>query len=76
MDALHYAHDIGMKVIAVVCDQESSQARLWRELHVSPQRPFVLHPVTGEEVYIMPDPVHLLKSIRNNFINHAIQVSI
>ena len=76
MDALEYAHDVGLKAIAIVCDQESSQARLWRELRVSPQAPWILHPLTGENVYIVPDPVHLLKSIRNNLMNHPIQVSL
>ena len=74
MAALQYTHDVGLRVIAVVCDQETSQLRLWREMDVSPQKPYIMHPNTGEQVFVMPDPVHLLKSVRNNLMNHPVQV--
>lgn len=75
MAALKYTNDVGLKTIAIVCDQESSQTRLRRELKVTANNPLIHHPATGEPVFIMPDPVHLLKSIRNNLMNHPIQVS-
>ena len=75
MDALRYCASVCVKVIAVVCDQEASQTRLWREMEVSPENPGFQHPTTGDVVFVLPDPVHLLKSIRNNLMNHAVQVS-
>ena len=76
MKGLTYCTDIGLTVISVVCDQESSQRRLWRELGVSATAPGIHHPVTGNLVYVLPDPVHLLKGIRNNLMNHPVQVII
>ena len=75
MAALRYTHEVGLHTIAVIRDQETSQTRLWRELEVTPQNPGIRHPVTGGIVFIMPDPVHLLNGIRNNLINHPIQVN-
>ena len=75
MNALHLCHDVGLTVLAVVCDQESSQCRLWKELHVTPQVPGFQHPVTKQMVFVVPDPVHLLKGIRNNLMNHRVVVS-
>lgn len=75
MDAISSCHDVGLTVLAVICDQESSQCRLWKELNVTPQRPGFCHPLTGEMVYVLPDPVHLLKGIRNNLMRHRVVVS-
>ena len=74
LEALAYCHEAGIVVTAVVCDQETSQTRLWREMGVTPDEPSIPHPSTGGKVYYLPDPVHLLKSLRNNFMNYNIQV--
>lgn len=76
MAALKYCSDVGLTVLGVICDQESSQTRLWRELGVTPSNPGFKDPVTGDFVFVLPDPVHLLKSIRNNLMNHPVEVSV
>ena len=75
MEALIFCNDVGLTVVATVCDQESSQCRLWKELGVTPQTPGFPHPVTRDTVYVVPDPVHLLKGIRNNLMKYPIVVS-
>jgi len=73
--ALEFCAESGLKVIAVVCDQETSQVKLWRELGVSPLKPFLIDPTNGQKISIIPDPPHLLKNLRNNLMRYDIQVS-
>lgn len=72
--ALQFCAESGLKVICVVCDQESSQMKLWRELGVSPSTPYIVDPDKGHKICVLPDPPHLLKSLRNNLMKHDIQV--
>jgi hypothetical protein len=44
-------------------------------LKVSSDRPFFLHPRTDEPVYVVFDPPHLLKCLRNNLMSYDIEVS-
>lgn len=74
--ALHFCAQSGLKVISVVCDQESSQMRLWKELGVTPSRPFLVDPANGHKITIIPDPPHLLKNLRNNLMKYDIHVCI
>ena len=74
--ALKFCADSGLHVIAVVCDQESSQMKLWKELGVSSSRPFLVDPTKGHKISIIPDPPHLLKNLRNNLMKYDIQVCI
>lgn len=71
---LRFCNEAGLKVIAIVCDQETSQVRLWRELGISPTRPFIIDPAHGHKISIIPDPPHLLKNLRNNLMKYDIQV--
>lgn len=74
--ALKFCSDSGLKVICVVCDQESSQMKLWKELGVSPSTPFIIDPAKHHKISILPDPPHLLKNLRNNLMKYDIQVCI
>ena len=65
-----------MTVVAIVCDQETNQMRLMKELGVTPQSPFLVHPTGGQRIAVIPDPPHLLKNLRNNLMKYDIEVRI
>ena len=46
-------------------DQEASQWKFLKTQKVCPEKP--LFKVQDENVFIVPDPPHLLKNIRNNW---------
>ena len=59
-------HDIGLVVKCVVTDQGSNNQSLFDNyLKVSPSKPYFT--VNDNKIFVMYDPPHLLKSIRNNF---------
>ncbi len=62
-------HKCGLKVVALVSDQGSNFSNLLLYLKVTPQRPFFIH--EGQKIYALPDPPHLIKSIRNCLHDHA-----
>lgn len=65
--------DIGLRVIAVVCDQGTNNQSLFqKELHITPEKPYF--DACGQKVYAMYDPPHLIKSIRNNLKNHGFTI--
>ena len=72
---LEFCHEARLTVVAVICDQETNQVRLWRELGVTINHPLILHPSDKSPVAIIFDPPHLLKNARNNLKNHDIEVS-
>jgi hypothetical protein len=55
----------GFPVVCCTCDMGGQNRSLWRSLGVNHEKPFFLHPKTGQEVFCMPDVPHLLKLIRN-----------
>uniref|UniRef100_A0A453Z0R0 THAP-type domain-containing protein n=1 Tax=Anopheles gambiae TaxID=7165 RepID=A0A453Z0R0_ANOGA len=61
-----------INVVAIVSDNSSSNLGCWRELGVhNPIEPYFKHPKTDKNVYIVPDAPHLLKLLRNWFIDHG-----
>lgn len=61
--------------MCTICDLDPQQQRLSRLLEVTAGHPFFNHPVTGEPVFFLYDPPHLLKSLRNALVNHDIEFS-
>ena len=61
---------IGLSVRGIVCDQGSNN-RNFLETHegVSVSQPFFLH--NGSKIYVIYDPPHLLKYVRNNLKKHG-----
>ena len=66
------AHAVGIKVIAIVCDQETTQ---WSFINksVTFEKPYISHPVTQEPVYFILDIPHCLKNLRNSLLKNDIQ---
>ena len=71
-ECLQRLYDIGLVVKSCVCDQGSNNRRLFADLGIKIENPFYM--CGQEKVYFMYDPPHLLKSVRNNLLNHPITV--
>ena len=61
---------IGLNVKAIVCDQGSNNRSFVEKAEkVSPDSPFFR--VNSENIYVIYDPPHLVKNIRNNLMKHG-----
>ena len=64
---------IGLNVILVVSDQGSNNQNLYNtQLKVSEEKPYFY--VNDKKIFVMYDPPHLLKSVRNNLHSHGFEV--
>lgn len=58
---------IGLNPVVIICDQGSNNRSFLQRLEgVSIEKPYIVH--NSKKVFIMYDPPHLLKNIRNNFM--------
>ncbi len=64
---------IGIQIVAVVSDMGTKNVRLWNQLSVSQSRPFFILP-SGEKVNVFADVPHLLKLLRNHFLDQGYQL--
>ena len=71
-DCIQKLKDIGLHPKAVVCDQGSSNVRLYTTLGVTEDHPYFIH--EGDKIYCMHDPPHLLKNTRSNLEKYVFQV--
>lgn len=62
-------HDIGFNVVGCVSDNGGDNVGLWSECNVNFEKPFIEHPETGEKIFMFSDVPHLLKLLRNWFID-------
>ena len=61
---------IGLTVKAVICDQGSNNRNLFESgLNVSILKPYFI--VLEQKVYLLYDPPHLVKNVRNNLRKHG-----
>lgn len=69
--AITLLHDINVSVLAVTCDGLSTNFAMAKEfganIAVDNMKPYFAHPVTGNNVYIILDPCHMIKLVRNMF---------
>ena len=56
---LRAAHEAGIEVITLVCDQETTQWSYLRQT-VNTDTPFVKHPITENHVFIIIDVSHCI----------------
>ncbi|GFO46695.1 transposable element p transposase [Plakobranchus ocellatus] len=62
--AITELEQIGLCVKAVICDQGSNNMAVTKSLGVSSATPYFMH--NGTQYFVLYDPPHLIKSIRNN----------
>lgn len=60
----------GFPVVATVNDMGTSNMSLWNSLNVSTETPYFTNPaVTSRKVYVLADVPHLMKLMRNHFLD-------
>ena len=73
LQAIDEVRAIGLTVMVVISDQGSNNISMFEtELGVTVKKPFFVH--QEAQVFVMYDPPHLVKSIRNNLKNHGFHV--
>lgn len=62
----------GFPVVAMVCDLGPTNVKLWNSLEITSEQTFFTNPAdTNREIFVFADAPHLLKLIRNNFLDHG-----
>ncbi len=62
--------NIGVNIVGIVSDMGPKNVKLWRELGVDREKPYFELP-GGESVSVFADVPHLLKLLRNHFIDQG-----
>lgn len=62
----------GFDVRGIVSDMGPTNRKLWNELNTGIENPNFIHPKTLKKVHVFADVPHLLKLIRNHFLNRCI----
>lgn len=71
-NCLRAVAEAGADVRVLTCDQERTQWACLKKAEVSKEKPYIFHPFTGRPVYVVPDPAHCLKNLRNALRTHDI----
>ncbi|GFO29492.1 transposable element p transposase [Plakobranchus ocellatus] len=72
--AITKLEQIGLCVKAVICDQGSNNVAVTKSLGVSSSTPYFMH--NGTQYFVIYDPPHLIKSIRNNLHKSGLKCGI
>lgn len=64
-------YSAGFPVVAMVSDLGGGNRGLHTELEISKSKPHFLNPCNGEKIYVFADVPHLLKLIRNHFVDQG-----
>lgn len=75
MDYLSALATASIECKAVICDQEPGHVSMFKSAGVTRLTLFIRCPSSGDKVYVIYDPPHLLKSARNNLIMSEFVVS-
>ncbi|XP_046383082.1 uncharacterized protein LOC124153770 [Ischnura elegans] len=68
MQCINSVNATGFRVVLLTCDQGPHNQSLARKLNVNCETPYFY--AGSQQVFFMFDPPHLLKSFRNNLVNH------
>lgn len=66
---------VGFHVVAMVCDLGGANRGLHSELDISASKPYFQNPTNNEKVFVLADVPHLIKLIRNNFVDHGFSIN-
>lgn len=67
-------HEINFNVVACVSDCGPTNQGLWKSLNISIERTHFEHKVTSDPIYVFGDTPHMLKLIRNNWLDRGYQL--
>ena len=70
-EALLHLESMELNVVSVISDQGSNFLSLVNDLGVSSQQPYF--EMIGRKYFVIFDPPHLLKSVRNNLIKYRFE---
>lgn len=69
-DIIVPVEEAGFSVVAMVSDMGPMNVRLWKSLGVGIDKPSFTNPAYGDrDMFVFADAPHLLKLIRNNFLD-------
>ena len=71
LKAVSSLEEIGLSVMAIVCDQEASHQVLYNILGSTLNKPWFMSE-KNNKVYVLYDVPHLIKNLRNNLLNYDI----
>lgn len=63
MSSMRVADDLGVKIVAVTCDQGTNNQSCYKSMGVTKDSPFFMY--EKRKIYAFFDPPHLIKSVRN-----------
>lgn len=66
---------VGFHVVAMVSDLGGANRGLHSHLNISEAKPYFENPRTKEKIFVFADVPHLLKLIRNNFVDHGFLIN-
>ena len=72
LDAVDRLQSIGMLVKVLRTDQGSNNFSMLKMLNISKEHPYFFR--GQQKIYVMHDPPHLIKNVRNNLKKHGLQV--
>lgn len=64
-EAVMLAWQAGYECVAYISDCGGGNQSIWSGINLSEERTFLLHPATGQKIYLFADAPHTLKLIRN-----------
>ncbi|XP_050497997.1 transposable element P transposase isoform X1 [Diabrotica virgifera virgifera] len=70
-EVITFVEKAGFQVVAMVCDLGGGNRALHNELEITESKPYFKNPHNGENVYVFADVPHLLKLIRNHFVDEG-----
>ena len=63
--------NVGLRVVSATSDSGDGERKLQHMLGVSHERPFYENPITGDRIFFLADPPHVLKRFRNTIYNNT-----
>ncbi|KAL1493908.1 hypothetical protein ABEB36_009589 [Hypothenemus hampei] len=70
-EIIEYVQRSGFDVVGVVSDLGGGNRSLHNELEVNENKTWFINPSNKEKIFVFADVPHLIKLIRNNFVDHG-----
>ena len=75
MQIIKFVEEAGFHVIAIISDLGGGNRGLHSELGISYNQPYFNNPCNNERIYVFADVPHLLKLIRNHFVDEGFVIN-
>jgi len=70
-DIIQFAEKAGFPIVSIVSDLGGGNRGLHKELGISLEQTWFINPVNNEKIYVFADVPHLIKLIRNHFLDQG-----